>query len=64
MTGPEVTKKELESTAGKGENPGVTLEDVLTKLLITLLTTVINKVFTTLTTDGGIRKLLGGKAPE
>ncbi len=60
----EPTKKEAEMPAGKGENPGVTVEDLLTKLLIGLLTTVINKVLTTLSTDGGIRKLLGGKAPE
>lgn len=64
MVGPEVTKKEAEIGETKGENPGVTLEDVLTKLLISLLTTVIHKVLTTLSTDGGIRKLLGGKAPD
>ena len=64
MTGPEPTKKEVSSGNPGGENPGFTLEDVLTKLLISLLTTVIHKVLTTLSTDGGIRKLLGGKAPE
>lgn len=64
MAGPESTKMEGPIAGGKGENPGFTLEDVLTKLLISLLTTVIHKVLTTLSTDGGIRKLLGGKAPE
>lgn len=64
MAGPESTKREAPADPLKGENPGVTLEDVLVKLLITLLTTVINKVLTSFSTDGGIRKLLGGKAPE
>lgn len=64
MAGPETTKMEATAVEKKGENPGLSLEDLLTKLLITLLTTVINKVLTTLSTDGGIRKLLGGKAPE
>ena len=64
MTLPEVTKKEAGNPGNGGENPGFTVEDLLTKLLITLLTTVINKVLTQLSTDGGIRKLLGRKGPE
>jgi len=48
----------------KGENPGLSLEDLLAALLITLLTNVVNKVITELSTRFDVRKLFGGKGPE
>ncbi len=64
MGAQEPTKKEAPIAGSGGENPGVTIDDLLAKLLVTLLTSVINKLLTELSTTGGIRKLLGLKAPE
>lgn len=60
----EPTKKEPESTAEKGENPGMSLEDLLAGLLISLLTNVINKVVTEISTRFDVRKLFERKGSE
>lgn len=64
MTDPEPAKREVESTAKKGENPDGSVEDLLVRLLATMLIRVIKKVLTTLSTDGMFRKLLGGKGSK
>lgn len=60
----EPTKMAYIKPGNGGENPGVNIEDLLAKLLVTLLTSVMHKLITDLSTSGGIRKLLGLKAPE
>jgi len=48
----------------KGENPGLSLEDLLTAMLITLFTNIVNKVITELATRFDVRKLFTRKGPE
>lgn len=60
----EPAKKELESTAGKGENPDSLIEKVLITLLTTLCTNLVKMLSTWLSTDDNVRKWLGRNGPE
>lgn len=58
---PEPAKMEEKRPARKGENPFGPLEKLLITLLTTMLTTVIHKLFTYLSTSSTLGKLFGGK---
>lgn len=57
-------RMEIEKAAEKGENPGLDLEEVFIRLLVSLFTTVIHKVLRELLTGEKFSKLLGRKAPD
>lgn len=57
----EPVKMEGKKAGGKGENPFGPLEKLLITLLTTMLTTVIHKLCTYLSTSSTLGKLFGGK---